>query len=197
MQTATRTLRVSSPYFIPGEDGMAVIRGLRERGVKVIVMTNSQASTDVVPVFAAYRVYREALLREGVRLYEFLPTMAPATDWSGLSSDTTSLHAKNVVVDDTHVFIGSVNLDARSFFHNTEMGVTLGSVAFGAEMADNWDAMLPRVAWRLSLGEDGRVRWHGTSPDGTERVLDEEPGTTLVQRWQARAMSWLPVAWLL
>lgn len=197
MRSATRTLRISSPYFVPGEDGMAVIRELRERGVEVIILTNSLASTDVVSVFTAYRTHREALLRIGVQLHEFLPAMAPKTDWSGLTSDDTSLHAKNIVVDDTAVFIGSVNLDPRSFFHNTEMGVVLHSDAFASEMGANWIAMLSRVAWRLSLDEHGEIRWHGWNTDGTEHILREEPYSTRGERFYAKAFSWLPVYWLL
>ena len=197
MRSTEEVLRVSSPYFIPGEQGMEVMTDLRARGVEVVVMTNSQASTDVPAVFAAYREWRKPMLELGVELYEFLPAMAPGTDWSGLSSDSTSLHAKNLVIDDRAVFVGSVNLDARSFFHNTEMGVVLESEAFGAEMQGNWDAQLPLVAWRLILGDDGRVRWHETLPDGGERVHLVDPGTTRLDRGVARVLSWLPVAWLL
>ncbi len=37
---------VSSPYLVPGERGIAMMRALRERGVQLTAMTNSLGSTD-------------------------------------------------------------------------------------------------------------------------------------------------------
>ncbi len=53
-------------------------RGLRwapwcSTGVRVTVLTNSLAATDVGAVHAGYKRYREALLEAGVRLYELKP----------------------------------------------------------------------------------------------------------------------------
>ena len=66
-------LLIVSPYFVPGEAGVAWLRGLVERGVRVTVLTNSLAATDVGAVHAGYQRYREALLEAGVRLYELKP----------------------------------------------------------------------------------------------------------------------------
>jgi putative cardiolipin synthase len=68
-----RELDLVSPYFVPGAGGTAAFRELRERGVKVRVLTNSLAATDVGPVHAGYSIYRQDLLRAGVRLYELKP----------------------------------------------------------------------------------------------------------------------------
>ena len=46
MMKAKREVLISSPYFVPGAQGMALLRGLRARGVKVSVMTNSLSVTD-------------------------------------------------------------------------------------------------------------------------------------------------------
>ena len=66
-----------SPYFVPGERGTEVLSALAKRGVRVRILTNSLAATDVGPVHAGYAKRREALLRAGVRLYEFKPAAAP------------------------------------------------------------------------------------------------------------------------
>ena len=50
-----------------------VARAGAERGVRVTVLTNSLAATDVGAVHAGYKRYREALLEAGVRLYELRP----------------------------------------------------------------------------------------------------------------------------
>src|SRR5205814_691787 len=43
-----------SPYFIPGRAGMEFFRALRQRGVRVLILTGAMASTDVLSVYAAY-----------------------------------------------------------------------------------------------------------------------------------------------
>jgi putative cardiolipin synthase len=58
-----------SPYFVPGETGVDRLRSLSERGVKVRVLTNSLASTDVPAVHAVTRNTAEPL-DAGVELYE-------------------------------------------------------------------------------------------------------------------------------
>ena len=67
-------LTLISPYFVPGRDGVALLRRIRERGVRVRVLTNSLASTDVLPVFATYQKYRHELLAAGIELYEINPS---------------------------------------------------------------------------------------------------------------------------
>ena len=62
-----REVDLVSPYFVPTKEGTAALLAMAERGVKVRVLTNSLAATDVAPVHAGYAKYREALLRGGVR----------------------------------------------------------------------------------------------------------------------------------
>ena len=62
-----------SPYFVPRKGGVEFLRSLRARGIKVRVLTNGLASTDVVPVFGKYKRYRRQLLEAGVELYEIDP----------------------------------------------------------------------------------------------------------------------------
>jgi len=61
-----RELDLVSPYFVPTRDGTAALVALARRGVKVRVLTNSLAATDVAPVHAGYAKYREALLAGGL-----------------------------------------------------------------------------------------------------------------------------------
>jgi len=64
---------VVSPYLVPGEEGMKLLKDLRARGVRIRILTNSLASTDVPIVHAGYQHYRVPLLEEGVELYEVRP----------------------------------------------------------------------------------------------------------------------------
>ena len=69
-----RELFLVSPYFVPGKQGVDLLAGVRQRGARVVVITNSLASTDGVPVHSRYQRYRKALLQAGVELYELKPT---------------------------------------------------------------------------------------------------------------------------
>src|SRR3954468_5074802 len=111
-------LDLVSPYFVPTKDGTAALVGLAKRGVKVRVLTNSLAATDVSAVHAGYAKYREDLLRGGVRLYELKPTAYPGG--SGIGGSDASLHAKTFAVDRSRIFVGSFNFDPRSARLNTE-----------------------------------------------------------------------------
>ena len=110
-----------SPYFMPGKQGVELLAGVRQRGSRVVVITNSLASTDGVPVHSKYKLYRKSLLQAGVELYELKPTAGalpraatgqlPRTDGG---SGNAGLHAKTFAFDRRIAFVGSYNLDPRS-----------------------------------------------------------------------------------
>jgi len=187
-----RELDLVSPYFVPTKDGTAALRQLAERGVKVRVLTNSLAATDVAPVHAGYAKYREALLRGGVRLYELKPTITEQTDRGGIGgSSDASLHAKTFAVDRSRIFVGSFNFDPRSARLNTEMGVVVESPALAARLSDTLDIVLPRDAYEVRLAGDG-LEWI----DGETRHMSE-PGAGLLRRLWIGFLSILPIEWLL
>src|SRR5262249_10288867 len=110
-----------SPYFVPGEDGTAALARAAHRGVKVRVLTNSLAATDVAPVHAGYAKRRCDLLRAGVRLFELKPTAAVEKEQTkGLGTGAgVQLHAKTSALDRSRIFVGSFNFDQRSALLNT------------------------------------------------------------------------------
>ena len=71
--SAQREIDIVSPYFVPGKKGTADLVGFARRGIKVRVLTNSLAATDVGAVHAGYVKRRQTLLRGGVKLYELKP----------------------------------------------------------------------------------------------------------------------------
>jgi putative cardiolipin synthase len=131
MAGAEKELIILSPYFVPGRGGVEFLAGLAEKGVKVKILTNSLSSTDVSVVHAGYARYRKPLLRAGIELYELNKKTAKSSrnafKKGTIGVSETSLHAKTFVVDGKTVFIGSLNLDARSVIQNTEIGVVIHS----------------------------------------------------------------------
>jgi putative cardiolipin synthase len=61
---------LTSPYFVPGAALSTLLGDKVAAGVKVSVLTNSLAATDVALVHAGYARYREVLLGGGVDLFE-------------------------------------------------------------------------------------------------------------------------------
>ena len=152
-----RELFLVSPYFVPGKQGVDLLAGVHQRGVRVVVITNSLASTDGVMVHSKYQLYRKALLEAGVELYEIKPTAGalketasgqlPRTSGSG----SASLHAKTFAFDRRIGFIGSYNLDPRSSKLNTEMGVLFNCPALAKRLPETTERDLDRNAYRVEL----------------------------------------------
>lgn len=181
---ARREALLVSPYFVPGESGAARLIAMAKAGVRVSVITNSLAATDVVAVHAGYVRYREQLLAAGVELFEVKQRSKKRAGLFG--SGSASLHTKAVVVDDDQVFVGSFNLDPRSVNLNTEMGVVVRHQALARLMRrqHRWLAQDAR-SWRVRL-EGGRLTWSG---DGGSA----EPGASWQRRLLAGLVRWLPI----
>jgi len=74
---------------------------------------------DVPIVRHASRFQYSQLLRRGVRIFEYLPTM---------------MHAKTMVVDSYWSTIGSMNFDNRSISFNNETNIVVLNEEFGQRM---------------------------------------------------------------
>src|SRR3546814_19071105 len=112
-----------SSCLVPGESlTVRLVDRAQREAVAVCVVTNSLAANVVPAVHAGYASYRGQLLDGGVELYEL--RAQGAGEIHGLfGSSGASLHTKAFVIDGERGFIGSFNLDPRSAYLNTEMGV--------------------------------------------------------------------------
>jgi cardiolipin synthase A/B len=116
--SATKSIYINNAYFVPDRDTMRALEGAVRRGVDVRVIVPGEL-TDVPIVRHASRWHYEMLLRRGIRIYEFQPTM---------------MHAKTMVVDGTWSTVGSSNFDDRSFRLNDEVNVNVYDAAIAAQM---------------------------------------------------------------
>ncbi len=197
--TPARSFDLVSPYFVPGEGGSAALEALARRGVKVRVLTNSFAATDVAPVHAGYAKRRCDLLRAGVVLYELKPTasLSRVTPKAKGSGSSVGLHAKTFEVDDSRVFVGSFNFDPRSAKLNTEMGLVIDSPTLAQRLSSVFDREIPGAAYEARVAPDGACpQWIERTSAGTV-VHDVEPGTSATERAMIRALGELPIEWLL
>ena len=199
-------LIIVSPYLVPGAAEMKLIEELRQRGVRVRILTNSLASTDMPIVHTGYRHSRVPLLQMGVELYEVRRHPGEPESSRGLiksaSSGAYALHAKVFLFDRERAFVGSMNFDQRSLRINTELGLIIDSPQIARQIAERFDAITqPANSYRLVLeSSDAAVgpslRWVGVK-DGSPVRLDTEPGVKPWKRGWVEALSLLPLDGLL
>lgn len=194
-------LLMITPYLIPGKDGMRIFKTLRQRKVRIRVLTNSLSSTPVLLAQAGFMHYRIPMLEEGIQLYEIRSLLGNARG-SGETKAISrygnySLHAKLYVFDRKKVFIGSMNFDQRSLHLNTEIGLIIDSPALAQQIAARFNEMvLPVNAYQLILQPDNtgtpRLLWR-TSEDGKTVEYETEPARSAWQRFKADCLSLLPL----
>ncbi len=116
--SARRSIYISTAYFVPDRDTIRALEGAVRRGVDVRVIVPGEY-TDVPIVRHAGRLYYGQLLKRGIRIFEYQPTM---------------MHAKTMVVDGLWTTIGSSNFDERSFRLNDEVNVNVYDPGVAAQM---------------------------------------------------------------
>jgi cardiolipin synthase len=118
MVSARKSIYISNAYFVPDADTLRALEGAVRRGVDVRVVVPGE-HTDVPFVRLASRWQYELLLKRGIRIFEYQPTM---------------MHAKTMVVDGIWTTIGSSNFDDRSFRLNDEVNVNVYDENVAADM---------------------------------------------------------------
>lgn len=119
--SARKSIYINSAYFVPDSDTIRALESAVRRGVDVRIIVPGEY-TDVPIVRHAGRFFYSHLLKRGIRMFEYLPTM---------------MHAKTMVVDGIWTTIGSSNFDDRSFRLNDEVNVNI----FDAEIAARMEQM--------------------------------------------------------
>lgn len=179
LEKAQQEVILVSPYMIPAEEGMKVLQPLRERGVRVRMLTNSLASTDISAVHAVYSRYRLEMLRNGIELYELKPIPGKRTRsnlFRRKGASRSCLHAKVYVVDREYTVIGSMNFDPRSRLRNTETILVVRSKEMAEQVCAMFDDITsPTTSYRVSLNEKGKLEWRARRNDGKEEQFRHDP----------------------
>jgi putative cardiolipin synthase len=164
--------------------------------VRVAVLTNSLAATDVAAVHTGYARERRELLAGGVELYEMKRRAGSEEERQRISlvgSSGTSLHTKAMIVDRRWVFVGSMNLDPRSAFLNTEMGVLIESEALAEQVRSEFErATGPELSYRVVLEEHEGLVWYDRV-NGKDRRLEREPDASVGRRLGVTLLRLVPL----
>jgi cardiolipin synthase A/B len=116
--SATRSIYINNAYFLPDPDTTRALESAVRRGVDVRVVVPGEHA-DVPIARQASRLAYEFLLRRGIRIFEYQPTM---------------MHSKTMVVDGIWTTIGSSNFDDRSFRLNDEVNVNVYDEAIASQV---------------------------------------------------------------
>jgi phosphatidylserine/phosphatidylglycerophosphate/cardiolipin synthase-like enzyme len=181
LRSARHEVVLQTPYLVLTDRAGDIFEELqkREPPVRVLVSTNSLASTDALPVYAlSYKHRKKFLVDYGFDIHELKPHPLDApqmiTNYLTLTSDNAaaamgdgrrgpvpikpedfgprvSLHAKSLVVDGRVAMVGSHNFDPRSSNYNTEAGVIVYDPKFAAALRANIVAATqPQNAWLIA-----------------------------------------------
>lgn len=105
---AQKHLWIASPYFLPEANTRQLLVDTQKRGVDVRILTMGPSNDKNYVYYAARELY-DNLLNNGVKIYEYQPSM---------------MHGKVILVDHNWVSIGSGNVDPRSFLQNDELNLS-------------------------------------------------------------------------
>ncbi len=98
---------ITNAYFVPDNFLLRKLKEAARKGIDVRILLPKKS--DVIMMPWASSTFYHRLLKAGVRIFEYLPSM---------------LHAKSLIVDDW-VSLGSTNLNHRSLLHDLEADIKL------------------------------------------------------------------------
>ena len=139
---ASFKIQLCTPYYIPSEEIERALIVAASSGVEVELMIPSHSDSFFVQ-HASFS-FLKPLLERGVKVYLY---------------NKGFLHAKTVVIDDKLAFVGTVNLDIRSFYINYEIAAVVSDATCAKDLSaqfelDKQDAQLLTLrAWKA------RPRW--------------------------------------
>lgn len=135
LQSARRYVWIANPYFIPDFRYREMLANACQRGVQVKLLVAGAHNDTWWARQNSVRLYGK-VLRAGVEIYEYLPTM---------------LHQKIMIVDGAWASVGTANFDNRSTALNEETCVCFHDRALIQELEAAFEADLKRAA-RVDLG---------------------------------------------
>lgn len=180
---AKNEILTATPYFVPDKAFYQNTADLKERGVRMVVLTNSLGATNQPVVHSGYKKHRTRVLDNGVALYEVRRDAAPAAspNTPPVTAEVIGLHAKFFVVDRHTLFVGSFNLDNRSIYLNTEIGLLIESPELAEAATVLFENLIaPETSWEVRKNEKDELVWQSGS-----EVRDSEPPSSCSQRFQS------------
>lgn len=118
-------VHIMTPYLILDNELETALQYAAQRGVDVKLIL--PGIPDKKPVYALAKSHYKALLKAGVKIYEYTPGF---------------VHAKVFVSDDEKAVVGTINLDYRSLYHHFECATYLYRTDCIAEIEEDFGKTL-------------------------------------------------------
>lgn len=118
---AEKIIRICTPYFIPTDQLTSALQIAAARGVDVELILPAHSDSFVVQ-HASFS-FIKPLLERGVKVYLYQKGF---------------IHAKTISIDSSLAFVGTVNMDTRSFFLNFEITSVIYETALCKALEDTF-----------------------------------------------------------
>ncbi|STD53372.1 cardiolipin synthase [Empedobacter falsenii] len=119
---AKKKVQLCTPYFIPSDEFKTAMMIAVSSGVEVELIIPKKG--DSIVVQQASLSFLKPLMKRGVKVYLY---------------EKGFIHAKTITVDDKLAFIGTVNLDYRSFMINFEITSVIENTTLLQQMSAQFD----------------------------------------------------------
>lgn len=136
----TNRIWITNAYFVPDNVLLRHLKEAARRGVDVRILLPKKSDIVVMPW--ASSTFYDSLLRAGVKIFEYLPSM---------------LHAKTLILDNW-TLVGSSNLNHRSVLHDLEVDVSI-------ENAESKTILIQQFLKDLTVSREiSQTHWHLQRP---------------------------------
>ncbi|WP_347172701.1 cardiolipin synthase [Polaribacter uvawellassae] len=122
INSAQKSIYITSPYFIPDESLMDALIIAIQGGLDVKIIIPGISDSKMVN--AAASAYYTELLQFGAKIYKY---------------NKGFVHAKTMVIDDDIAIVGSANMDYRSFDLNFEVNAIVYSKKIAAQLIEAFE----------------------------------------------------------
>lgn len=156
LMAARRRAWIANAYFVPPPEMLGSLLVTPSRGVDVRLLLPGPHQDHPAVTRIQRRFYRR-LRRNGVRVYEYQPSM---------------MHAKTMLVDDRLVIVGSINFDFLSMDWLEEGCLVVDDRPFAAELEGHWHGDLARS--REMIGARPLRRWRPLPATAAPAPLEAE-----------------------
>ena len=157
INSARKTIRITTPYFIPDRSARQALIEAIERGVAVQILTAGPRIDHPIIRRLSHRSIRH-LLEAEAEIFEYLPSM---------------IHAKLMTVDGLWNVVGSTNFDHRSFALNDEVNLAALDAQLAATIEEDFFDDLAQSR-KLSLSTLGPQTPLDQEASVLDHVLEQE-----------------------
>ena len=120
--SAKKSIRITSPYFIPNTSLITAIRTAAMGGISVEIIIPRKPDSKIVG--AAMMSYMQDLLKSGVRVYMYTQGF---------------IHSKTLIIDNLLSTIGTANMDYRSFETNFEVNALVYDTKIAQDLLNQFE----------------------------------------------------------